>query len=91
MISQLNSKQLQTLEKFFRIPTASDIRFSDFESLVLALGGQISTKGRASGSRVRVIIEDEYINLHKPHPGQILCKATTKDIRGFFKKIGVEP
>lgn len=91
MISQLNSRQLLTLEKIFRVPTASDIRFDDLKSLVLALGGQISTKGRTSGSRIRILIGDNYANLHRPHPGQILGKGTIKDVRNFLKKTGLEP
>ena len=89
MIPRLNSKQRRTLEGIFKNPTPSDIRSDDVKSLIEALGGTISTKGRTSGSRIRIVIGEYYANLHDPHPSPAFCKAAIKDLRKFLEKIGV--
>lgn len=87
----LNSRQRKTLEEIFANPVTSDIRFKEVEHLCLALGGSISTKGRTSGSRIRIIIGGLYLNLHEPHPGRTLSKASVKDLRNFLSRLGVTP
>ena len=59
------------------------------KSLIEALGGTISTKGRTSGSRIRIVFGENYANLHDPHPSSVFCKGAIKDLRKFLKKIGV--
>jgi len=91
VIPRLNSKQRRTLEEIFKKPTSSNVRSDDVKSLIEGIGGSISTKGRTSGSRIRIIIGEHYANLHDPHPSPVLCKAAVKDLRNFFEKIGVKP
>ncbi|WP_169928962.1 hypothetical protein [Macromonas bipunctata] len=45
----MNSKHRKTLEAIFSKPTQGNIKFSDVESLVLALGGEVV---EGAGSRV---------------------------------------
>lgn len=90
-MTPLNSKQRSTLERIFGNPTACDIRFAEVENLCIALGAVISTKGRTSGSRIRIIIDGNYLNLHEPHPSPVLSKATIKDLRNYFERIGIIP
>ena len=51
----MNKKQRQTLNKILEKPERSDIPWANIESLITALGGDIS-EGR--GSRVRVVLND---------------------------------
>jgi hypothetical protein len=91
MIPRLNPKQRRTLEEIFKNPTSSNIRSDDVKSLIESIGGSISTKGRTSGSRIRIVVGEYYANLHDPHPGPVFCKAAVKDLRNFFEKMGVTP
>ncbi|NQZ61396.1 type II toxin-antitoxin system HicA family toxin, partial [Crocosphaera sp.] len=61
----LNKKQQKTLVKLFEQPVRSDISWKDIESLLLALGAEIS-EGR--GSRVRVALNGVRAVFHRPHP-----------------------
>ena len=61
----LNKKQQKTLVKLFEQPVRSDISWKDIESLLLALGAEIS-EGR--GSRVRVALNGVRAVFHRAHP-----------------------
>lgn len=91
MVAELNSKQHRTLERIFQTPTPSDIRSDEVKTLIKALGGEVSVKGRTSGSRIRIYIGEAYLNMHDPHPEPVLCKAAVKDLKIFFERIGIEP
>ena len=45
-----------------------DFTFDEMQTLLLALGFEMSHKGKTSGSRVSFVKDDVYIILHKPHP-----------------------
>jgi len=47
----VNTKQLKTLQLIFHQPTTTSLKFSDVESLVIALGGSVEER---SGSRIRI-------------------------------------
>lgn len=90
MCDSLNSKQRKTLEAIFRDPIPTDITWKELESLLIALGADIS-EGR--GSRIRLRMGDvKYVGgLHKPHNPPYLKRYAVKNLRSFLAEIGVQP
>ena len=82
----MNKKQSQTLNKILEKPERSDILWSNIESLIIALGGEV-TEGR--GSRVRVILNDVKAVFHRPHPERVTEKGAVKSVRRFLQEAGV--
>ena len=82
----MNKKQKQTLNKILEKPERSDIPWSNIESLIVALGGEIS-EGR--GSRVRVVLNEVKAVFHRPHPERVTEKGAVKSVRRFLKEAGV--
>ncbi len=83
----LNKKQQKTLVKLFEQPVRSDISWKDIESLLLALGAEIS-EGR--GSRVRVALNEVRAVFHRPHPQSETDKGAVDSMRRFLKEAGVK-
>ena len=82
----LNKKQQKTLVKLFEQPVRSDISWKDIESLLLALGAEIS-EGR--GSRVRVALNEVRAVFHRPHPQPQTDKGAVASMRRFLTEAGV--
>jgi hypothetical protein len=83
----LNHKQEKTLISIFEDPVRSDIEWADIESLLSALGGEIS-EGR--GSRVRVALNGIRAIFHRPHPEKETAKGAVKSVRRFLLEAGVK-
>ena len=68
------------IERFKSLP--KDFTFDELSKLLKGLGYEVSNKGKTSGSRVRFInVESKsIIDLHKPHPGNIVKLGALKDI-----------
>jgi predicted transcriptional regulator with HTH domain len=77
------------LERFLRLP--KDFTWDELKRLVKRYDYFQSNKGKTSGSRVRFENEDSeiYLDLHKPHPQNILKPYQMKDILDFLKRIEV--
>lgn len=84
----MNAAQRKTLERIFETPTRADVRWAAIETLVKALGGEV-TQGR--GSRVRFRLGDRLATFHGPHPKRVTGKATLEDVRRFLENAGVRP
>ncbi len=84
----MNARHRKTLEAIFERPERADIAWRDIESLVIALGGEIS---EGSGSRVRVALYGVRAVFHRPHPRKEANKGTIKSVRRFLDEAGVEP
>ena len=61
----LSKKHQKTLKRILETPTRSDIRWADIESMLAAMGAELS-EGR--GSRVRVFLNGIRAVFHRPHP-----------------------
>lgn len=83
----MNKKQKKTLDKIFQTPERSDIPWSNIESLVISLGGEI-TEGRSS--RVRIYLNGIRAVFHRPHPQKETRKSAIKSVRRFLKEAGVK-
>jgi hypothetical protein len=83
----LNNKNKKTLKAILEDPIRSDIRWSDIESLIEALGGVIT---QGNGARVRFRIGDIAATIHRPHPKSEINKAGVKDLRVKLKEWGID-
>lgn len=82
----MNKKHTRTLDKIIEKPERSDIPWKDIESLIIALGGEI-TEGR--GSRVRIYLNDIRAVFHRPHPKRVTDKGAVSSMRRFLKEAEV--
>jgi hypothetical protein len=83
----VNRKRTETLKAIFSDPVRADIAWRDFESLLNALGAQV-TKGK--GSVRRVLLNDEVGIFHEPHPRKVLKKWAVRYARGFLLNAGID-
>ncbi|WP_420618382.1 type II toxin-antitoxin system HicA family toxin [Candidatus Poriferisocius sp.] len=67
------------------VPTPTDIRWAEIESLLGALG--VAAVERA-GSRVQLVKGSESIVVHRPHPRPVTRRDTVRDIAKFIERIG---
>jgi hypothetical protein len=84
----MNAKHRKTLEKLFAQPPSATIRWRDIESMLLALGAEM-TEGR--GSRLRFTLNERTIFVHRPHPAPDTKPYVVRNIREFLKDAGIEP
>jgi HicA toxin of bacterial toxin-antitoxin, len=83
----MNSKHQRTLKAIFAKPVASNIKFSDIESLVIALGGEVR---EGDGSRVALVMSDGVKHAHRPHPGKEAKQYQIREIRDWLTALGVK-
>ncbi len=83
----MSKKHEGTLAALFEDPVRANIAWRDVESLLKALGAEIS-EGR--GSRVRVALNGVRAVFHEPHPEKEICKAAVRDVRAFLENAGIE-
>ena len=84
----MNNRQRKTLLNIFREPVLSDIEWTDIESLLSALGANLS---EGNGSRVRVELNGERAVFHRPHPEKTTDKGAVRAVRRFLLNAGVKP
>lgn len=84
----MNKKQNKTLELIFKQPIPSNITWKDIESLLKAVGCDIS---EGSGSRVRVKFDNQRAVFHRPHPQPTTDKGAVNSVKKFLMNIGVKP
>ncbi|PTM12642.1 MAG: hexulose-6-phosphate synthase [Bacteroidetes bacterium] len=83
---RLSSKHRKTLQTIFDNPVRSDVEWKKIESLLTALGGELS-EGR--GSRIRVALNNVRAVFHRPHPQKETDKGALKSVRRFLKEAGI--
>jgi len=84
----LSRKQRRTLASIFDDPLRSDVRWSAIESLLKAVGADL-TEGR--GSRIRVHLNGVRAVFHRPHPRKETDKGALRSMRRFLGNAGVVP
>lgn len=82
----MNSRHKKTLSEIFRNPVQSNILWSDIESLLIALGSNIS---EGNGSRVQIKLNGERAVFHRPHPQKETDKGSVMSMRRFLENAGV--
>jgi len=63
----VKTKHRKTLAAIFVKPTKANIKFSDIESLIKALGGEVR---EGDGSRIALELSGKREYAHRPHPGK---------------------
>jgi hypothetical protein len=84
----MTKKQQRTLDAIFSDPVRASIGWHDVESLLVALGAELS-EGR--GSRVRVALNDVREVFHRPHPQNEAGKPMVRELRRFLTAAGIQP
>ena len=84
----MNKKHRTTLEAIFKKPIQSGIKWNDIETMLVALGANIS-EGR--GSRIRIELNNEDAVFHRPHPRKETDKGAVASMRCFLENAGVKP
>ena len=82
----LKRKHRKTLEAIFDVPVRSDVVWLDIESMLKALGAEM-TEGR--GSRVRIVLHGVRAVFHRPHPQKETDKGALKSMQRFLMEAGV--
>jgi len=80
------SKKDKLLTKFLEIPPKKDLTFNELEKLLLSCG-YIKIEGKGSAVKFYNKDRDNLINLHKPHPSNILKTYIIKQIQMKLKEI----
>ncbi len=77
------------VERFRRLP--KDFTFEETVSMLSAFGYTVHNKGATSGSRIRFKNErtEDYIDLHRPHPGSIMKEWMMREIYRHLKGKGL--
>jgi hypothetical protein len=86
-MADLSRRHRRTLEQIFDAPVRANVRWSDIEALLRALGGEL-TEGR--GSRVRVALNGVRAVFHRPHPEKETDKGALRSVRTFLERAEVE-
>ena len=84
----MNTKQRKTLAAIFSKPTPVGLEWRAVASLIGALGGEIRY---GDGSRVRIDLKGESVNLHSPHPHKELKRYAVKLVRELLTRTGDLP
>jgi hypothetical protein len=84
----MNRRHRRTLGRIFAEPTLADLRWSEIEALLQAVGAEISEE---AGSRVRVALAGVRAVFHRPHPSPEIGRGLVRAVRDFLAAAGVEP
>ncbi len=84
----VKAKHRHTLAAIFAKPTRANIRFTDIEALVKALGGEVR---EGDGSRVVLELSGKREYAHRPHPGKEAKKYMVEKIREWLTDLEVTP
>jgi hypothetical protein len=84
----VSSKHTRTLAAIFANPVRADIRWTDVENLLRALGAEIT---QGAGSRIRVSLNGRRMVFHEPHPRPTIVKDAVRSIRRFLSEAGISP
>jgi len=79
------SKKDKLLKKFLKIPPKKDLIFEELESLLLSCR-YVKLEGKGSAVKFYNKDKDSLINLHKPHPSNILKVYLIKQIQEKLKE-----
>jgi HicA toxin of bacterial toxin-antitoxin, len=86
--TMLSNSNKRVIEAIFENPVRTDVRWSDVETLLRALGAEVS---QGSGSRVRVRLGERRMVFHTPHPQPVLVRDALRSVRRFLIEAGVSP
>ena len=71
----MKAKHRKILRAVFAMPTRANIKFTDIESLLVSLGGEVK---EGAGSRMSVTVFGKTVFFHRPHPVPARRQKNTK-------------
>lgn len=83
----MNKKHQKILQQIFQQPVQAGIVWKDIESMLKALGAEIS---EGNGSRVRIALNGVRAVFHRPHPQKETDKGAVVSMRRFLKEAGIK-
>jgi ABC-type phosphate transport system ATPase subunit len=83
----MNKKHQKTLEQIFQNPVQASIAWRDIETMLSALGAEISG---GNGSRMRIALHGIRAVFHRPHPKKETDKGAVVSMRRFLKEAGIK-
>lgn len=83
----MNKKHQKILAQIFQNPVLSNIAWKDIETMLKALGAEIS---EGNGSRVRIALNGIRAVFHRPHPHKETDKGAIISMRRFLKEAGIK-
>ncbi|EDZ5934488.1 type II toxin-antitoxin system HicA family toxin [Salmonella enterica] len=84
----MSKRHQKTLSDVFSLPVSGTIKWSDIESMFIALGAEVHER---EGSRVAVLLKGEKKIFHRPHPRPTTDKGAVNSIRIWLESLGVKP
>lgn len=84
----IKTKHRKILTAIFAKPTRGNIKFSDIESLIEALGGKVR---EGDGSRVVLELSGTRQYAHRHHPGKEAKKYMAEKIREWLTGLEITP
>ena len=84
----MSGKHQKTPKAIFDNPVRAGIAWSDIESMLAALGAEIS---EGTGSRVRIALNGVRAVFHRPHPRRNTDKGAVVSMRRFLDAAGFWP
>ena len=84
----MNSRQRKTLSAIFKYPTPKGIEWRAVASLIKTLGGEVKY---GNGSRVRIDLEGQSVNIHSPHPQKELKRYAVRLVKELLIRTGEKP
>lgn len=84
----MNAKHRKTLQAVFHHPPLANIPWTDIESMLSALGAEIS---EGNGSRVRIALNGVRAVFHRPHPQKETDRGAIRSLQRFLTEAEVSP
>ena len=84
----MDTRQRRTLAAIFRKPTPIGVEWRAVVSLIRGLGSEIQY---GDGSRVRIDLKGESVNIHSPHPQKELKRYAVRLVRELLIRTGDMP
>ena len=82
------SRKEKLLKRMLSCP--NDFTYTECATVLKSLGYHEYNKGKTSGSRVRFYRPEDghIIDLHKPHPGDVMLRVAVKSVVSALKQNG---
>jgi HicA toxin of bacterial toxin-antitoxin, len=82
----MNTKHTKTLQAIFAKPTRASIISAEIESLLIALGANLTER---EGSRVKFTLRGIEWHAHRPHPGKEAKKYQIEQVREILSRLEI--
>ncbi|GBQ07276.1 type II toxin-antitoxin system HicA family toxin [Saccharibacter floricola] len=84
----MKRKHKALLNAIFTNPVSATLAWADIEALLISLGCRVM---EGSGSRVKFILGQQVLAVHRPHPSKEAKPYQVRAVREFLKQNGATP